>query len=405
MSTSLEPFAMHLVLIGSLLLVDLGLEGLLRRAAIPSVVAHLAVGIGLALVGWGWGWPGAEGRAVVELLGSVGIVFLLFRVGLESNLGKLVENLRRAMVVWGADVVVSGTLGFLVAHCALGIDLVPSLFVATALTATSVGVSVAVWREEGRLGSPRGQLLLDVAELDDISGIALMAVLFAVVPLLRAGETAGIASSVGWTVGAVLVRLLLFAGGCALFARFLEAPLTRLLAGVASPPDRLVMVASVGLVIAAAAGGVGFSLAIGAFFGGLAFSRDPEAVKVDAYFEPLYAFFTPFFFIGIGLRVDPARLGEALVLGLLLFLAAAAGKLLGAGGGSLIALRPRGAALIGVSMIPRAEIAMIVMQHGVLLGAWAVSETIFSAMVVVSLLSCMLAPIGMRAALRRVEAA
>ena len=151
----------------------------------------------------------------------------------------------------------------------------------------------------------------------------------------------------------------------------------------------------------AAAGALGFSLAIGAFFGGLAFSRDPEAVKLDAYFDPLYDFFTPFFFIGIGMRVDPSSLGAALPLGLFLFLVAVGGKLLGAGGGSLIALRPRGAALLGLSMVPRAEIAMVIAQYGMLLGSWAVSEKLFSAMVIVSLLTCLVAPIGIRAQLRR----
>jgi Kef-type K+ transport system membrane component KefB len=323
-------------------------------------------------------------------------------VGLESHISKLLENLRGASFVWIADVTVSGSLGFLVARYALGLELVPSLFVAVAMTVTSVGVGVAVWREEGALDSKRGQLLLDVAELDDVSGIVLMAVLFAVAPLLHDGNTGALGLSVAWAAAEVMTRLVVFALAVALFARFLEAPLTRLVGRLETAPDRLITIVSVGLIVAATAGALGFSLAIGAFFGGLAFSRDPEAVKLDAYFDPLYDFFTPFFFIAIGLRVDPGVVGAAVPLGLLLFLVAAAGKLLGAGGGSLLLLRPRGAALLGLSMIPRAEIAMVIMQHGMLLGAWAVSETLFSAMVVVSLLTCLIAPIGISAHLRGV---
>jgi Kef-type K+ transport system membrane component KefB len=269
------------------------------------------------------------------------------------------------------------------------------------MTVTSVGVGVAVWREERALDSKRGQLFLDVAELDDVSGIILMAILFALAPLLHDGHTEALTLSIGRTTVEVLVRLALFALALALFARFLEAPLTRLVGRLEPRADRLITVASVGLIVAAAAGALGFSLAIGAFFGGLAFSRDPEAVKLDAYFDPLYDFFTPFFFIAIGMRVDPGGLGAALPLGLFLFLVAAGGKLLGAGAGSLIALRPRDAALLGLSMVPRAEIAMVIMQYGMLLGAWAVSEKLFSAMVVVSLLTCLVAPIGIRAQLRR----
>jgi len=401
MDVSPEPFAIPVFAIGALLVADLLLTALLRRSAVPAVVAHLGLGFALGLAEWRWEWLGEEGLGVVDLLGTVGVVFLLFRVGLESNVRKLVENLREASLIWVADVGVSGTLGFVVARYGIGLELVPSLFVAVSMTVTSVGVGVAVWRDEGALESKRGQLLLDVAELDDISGILLMAVLFAVAPLLANGDTEALARSIGSTMVTILAGLTLFALAVGLFAHFVEAPLTRLVARLEPAADRLITVVGVGLVVAALAGALGFSLAIGAFFGGLAFSRDPEAVKLDAYFDPLYDFFTPFFFIAIGIHVDPESLGAAIPLGLLLLLVAVGGKLLGAGGGSLVALRPRSAALLGVSMVPRAEIAMVIMTHGVLLGAWAVPREVFSAMVVVSLLTCLLAPIVIRALLRR----
>lgn len=403
MEIAAEPYAIPVILVGALLVLDLLLQASLRRTALPGVVVHLLLGAGLALAEWRWGWLGTTGRGAIDFLGSIGIVFLLFRVGLESNVRKLAENLRSASLVWIADVSVSGLLGFFVARHVLDLALVPSLFVAVAMTVTSVGVGVAVWREERALESKRGQLLLDVAELDDVSGIVLMAVLFAVAPLLDSGDPQLLVRSVGATVAGVLVRLALFAGGVALFARFVEAPLTRLVGRLEPAPDRLITVVSIGLIVAAAAGALGFSLAIGAFFGGLAFSRDPEAVKLDAYFDPLYDFFTPFFFVAIGLRVDPASLVDALPLGLLLFAAAAGGKLLGAGLGSLVALPPRGAALLGISMVPRAEIAMVIMQHGALLGAWAVSAELFSAMVMVSLLTCLVAPVIIRGLLRETD--
>lgn len=403
MIPSPEPFAIPVIVVGVLLMADLVLKAIVRRTVVPAVVVHLGLGFVLSLVEWRWGWLGQPGREVVDFLGSVGIVFLLFRVGLESNLRKLLDNLRDASFVWIADVTVSGSLGFAAARFGLGLDIVPSLFVAVAMTVTSVGVSVAVWRDEGALDSKRGQLLLDVAELDDISGILLMAVLFAVAPLLAQGDTEALVRSVGTTVIGVLAGLALFALSVALFARFAEGPLTRAVSRLEPPPDRLLSVVSVGLVVAAAAGALGFSLAIGAFFGGLAFSRDPEAVKLDAYFDPLFDFFTPFFFISIGLGVGPESLDTALPLAGVLLVVAVAGKLVGAGGGSLVSLRPPGAALLGMSMVPRAEIAMIVMQHGVLLGAWAVPQHVFSAMVCVSLATCTLAPIAMHVLLRQAD--
>jgi Kef-type K+ transport system membrane component KefB len=398
---ALEPFAVPLILIGILLIIGMLLQASLRRTAVPPIVVYLGLGVAVAFVEWRWGWIGESGRGAVEFLGSVGIVFLLFRVGLESDVRKLAENLRGASAVWILDVAVSGGLGFVVAHHVLELELVASLFVATAMTATSVGISVAVWREQGALDSKRGRLLLDVAELDDVSGILLMALLLAVAAMLHDGDTGALALSVGSTLAKVLGRLAVFGLAVAAFARFAEAPLTRLIARRETAPDRLITVVGVGLVVAAVAGALGFSLAIGAFFAGLAFSRDPEAVKLDAYFDPLYDFFTPFFFIAIGLRVDPEGLEAAIPLGTALFLVAAAGKVLGAGGGSLLVLKPRDAALLGVSMMPRAEIALVIMQYGVLLGPWAVSPPLFSAMVVVSLLTSLAGPIGIRSQLRR----
>jgi Kef-type K+ transport system membrane component KefB len=396
-----EPFARLLIVVGGLLVIDLLAVSGLRRVGVPGVVVHLGLGVALAFAEAHFGLLGANGRDAVSFLGSIGIVCLLFRAGLESNVRKLLQNLRRASLVWLADVAVSGALGFAASRYALGLPLLPSLFVAVAMTATSVGVGVAVWRDQGALDSRPGQLLLDVAELDDISGIVLMAVLFSLAPLLQAGAPDGIAAAVGTTTGGVLLRLCAFAAACALFARFLEQPLTRLLGRVESVSDRLISVAGVGLVVAALAGLLGFSLAIGAFFAGLAFSRDPRAVKLDASFDVLSDFFTPFFFVSIGLGMDPDALAGALSLGGALLVVAAAGKLLGAGGGAFFALGGRSAGLIGVSMIPRAEIAMVVMQQGRHLGEAAVPAAVFSAMVLVSAATCLLAPLAIQLQLRR----
>jgi Kef-type K+ transport system membrane component KefB len=396
-----EPFAVPVVLIGVVVVVGLLLQAGLRRTAVPTVVVYLGLGFALAVADWRTGWVGDSGRDAIEFLGSVGLIFLLFRVGLESNVAKLLGLLRGSLIVWIADIGVSASLGFVASRYVLGLELLPCLFVAVAMSATSVGVGVAVWREERALDATRGQLLLDVAELDDISGIVLMAVLFAVAPVLQDGRVGELLPTVAWTAGEVLARLALFGLAVAAFAHFVEAPLTRLVTRLELPPDRLLTVISIGMILAAAAGALGFSFAIGAFFAGLAFSRDPEAVKLDTYFDPLYDFFAPFFFIAIGMRVDPGSLSTSLPLGLLLFGVAAAGKLMGAGGGSLAELPPRDAALVGLGMIPRAEIALVIMQHGMLLGAGAVSGELFSAMVLVSILTCLFSSIATRVVLRR----
>ena len=112
------------------------------------------------------------------------------------------------------DVLLSGGLGYAVCYFVLGWKFIPSLFVAAALTATSVGISVGVWQNAGALKSPTGELLIDVAELDDISGIVLMALLFALAPVLKNDTAASLWPMVAETGGFILLKLLVFGAFC-----------------------------------------------------------------------------------------------------------------------------------------------------------------------------------------------
>lgn len=380
--------AVWVLLIGVAIMLAALVSSLAQRLAIPAVVGYLVMGVFMGTVDTQWTLLGTRGREAFSLLGDVGIVVLLFRVGLESNLKGLLAKLGSAARVWLGDVVVSGGFGFLAAYYLAGLPLVPSLLVTVALTATSVGVSVAVWDSRQALDTPNGRLLLDVAELDDISAVILMALLFSLLPVISVGgDLAGplLAAS-----GLFAVKFALFAGLCIVFARYLEEPLSRLVASLKYAPERMLTVAGAGLVIAALAGLFGFSLAIGALFAGLLFSRDPQAVRTEARFNDLYAFFMPFFFIGIGLQVNLAALAGAASLGLILLAAAVMGKLLGAGLPARLATRSKGAMLIAVSMIPRAEIALIISHQGRQAGF--VTENIYAALVLVSAVTCLVAP-------------
>lgn len=137
------------------------------------------------------------------------------------------------------------------------------------------------------------------------------------------------------------------------------------------------------------------------FFAGLVFSRDPEAVRFDASFDSIYELFVPFFFIGIGLKIVPNALLMGLGMGMVLLVAAIIGKLIGAGVPALLTTNLQGATLIGVSMVPRAEISTIVMERGLSLGDWAVPAQEFAAMVVVFAATSSVAPILLRSLLSR----
>jgi Kef-type K+ transport system membrane component KefB len=339
---------------------------------------------------------------MLHLLGKIGLIMLLFRIGLESNLAGLLRQLRSAGLVWLADVSLSGLVGFIVPFYILGFGWMPSLLTGAAFTATSVGISVAVWHDRNAVRTPSGELLLDVAELDDISAVVIMALIFSILP--RLGDGGG--STVIWAVvaeqlGTFAVKLLIFGLLCFLFARYIEKHITALFRNLHPRADLIIVVVGIGIIIAAVSDMIGFSLAIGAFFAGLVFSRDPDAVKQDSSLIPIYELFTPFFFISIGLNIAPGALLNSLFIGGILVLFAAAVKI-AAVGLPVWGLKDRiSAALIGISMVPRAEIAMVIVQAGHRQGNAIMPAALFNGVILVCAITCILTPVVIRRLLKK----
>ncbi|MBT6117558.1 MAG: cation:proton antiporter, partial [Rhodospirillaceae bacterium] len=366
-----------------------------RRIGVPALVGYVLLGLALALLDREFALFNRETHAVLGFLAKVGLVCLLFRVGIECDLASLVGQLGRAGWVWLGNVTLSGALGYLVMRGPFGYGLVTSLVVATALTATSLGVCVALWRDAGLIRTRTGGLVVDVAEMDDISGVVLMAILLALAPLLAAGNGVDLAAAAGEVGVAFALKAAFFAAVCLAFARYVEKPLMAAFKRLEPEPAPSLMLFGVGVIIAVLADGLGFSLAIGAFFAGLVFSRDPVAVKEETIFLPIHDFFAPFFFIGIGLALEPAALGDALPLALALLAAAVLGKVAGAGLPALAGMGAFGALLVGVTMVPRAEIAMVILHEGARLGPGIVGAEVYGAMVLVCLATSILAPLAL----------
>ncbi|WP_026381649.1 cation:proton antiporter [Afifella pfennigii] len=403
MSGSQQALALLVVIIGALIVAAIILRALLERTYVPALIGFMALGFLLRLADDRWHFLNAEGHFTFDVLQELGVIALLFRIGLESNLTELLRQLPMASVIWVGNVALSAVPGYLVAYHLLGFGLIPSLVVATALTATSIGVSVGMWRHHGALGTRKGQLLTDVAEMDDLSGVAFMALLFAVLPILRqaGGSDGELVPQLMATGGVFLVKLVLFAGACIAFARYAEERLTTTFRRFGSRPQLIALVAGIGILIAGVSSALGFSAALGALFAGLAFSRDPDAVKIDGGFQGLYHLLAPFFFIGIGLSLPADALASSLGPGLALLTVAVLGKVFGAGLPALLATRAAGATLIGVSMVPRAEIAMIVVERARQFGDWAVPPELYAAFVLISAATCILAPVTLEFLFRR----
>jgi len=395
------PFYLDLV-IGALVLCAVMLRSWFGAIGLPSLVAFLLLGGALRQLDARWELLEQADHAVFETLAHLGLVAILFRVGLESNLHGLLRNMRPALIIWVGNVALSFIAGYVTARYLAGVAEIPSLFVATALTATSLAVTVELWRDAGRLTTREGSLLVDVGGLDDVSAVVLVALLLVLAPILHNGDGTEFGLVLLTTCALFVAKGSAFIVACLVFSRYFERRIIKILRRFGGPGGMLGIL-GFGIMIAAIAAGLGFSLAIGALFAGLIFSRDPEAVRLETSFEPVYGLLAPFFFIGIGLHADIGALAPGTGMNLMLLLLAAAilGKIAGAGLPALCATSGAGALAIGVSMIPRAEIAMVVIQEGRELGEWAVSSSLFSVMVAISLVSCVITPLLVRGLLRR----
>ena len=392
-----ETLTLLLVLLaGVTIIFAIIIKASLEKIGIPALVGYLLLGMGMTLIDSQVNFLTPSFRDVYSFLGELGIICLLFRVGLESNLSGLLRQLPLASFLLLGDVLFAGVLTFAATYYFLGLDLIPSVFISIALIATSVGISVSVWQEVKALDSANGELLLDIAEMDDIMAIALMSLLFAMIPLLNGDVDANFLPIFVQTIVPFMLKITIFSVLCFILFRYLEQPMTLFFERLEPAPDPMLMVAGTGFIIAAIAGLIGFSAAVGAFFAGLVFCRDPDVVKFDASFATLYDLFVPFFFIQLGLQLKFDSLAGAWQLGLVLLIVAFLGKILGTAGLAALKIGKRSAFLLGLSMVPRAEITMVIMEKGRQLGDWAVSPQIFTIAILVSALTCIISPLLLR---------
>jgi len=210
-----------LITLGALLILSPFVKSLMERIGVPALVGYILLGFLISMMNQQWSFVTTAFNNTFAALAQLGIVALLFRVGLKSHIQALLAKLPDASLIWISDVLTNLLLGFVVSRYVLALPLETSLVIATAFSATSVAVSVSVWDEMNKLDTSSGQLLVDVAELDDLSGVLLLAVLLAIISVLQGNEVA-LLPSISVTVIVVLLKLALFITGCYLFSHYLE---------------------------------------------------------------------------------------------------------------------------------------------------------------------------------------
>lgn len=389
-----------LITLGVILVFVPSINSICHRFGLPASVGYIVFGLILGGIERPWISSSPEFISTFGILAQLGVVALLFRVGLRSHTSVLLDKLPSASVIWLINVFGSAAIGFLVSRYGFLWSLETSLAVGIAFSATSIVVSVSVWDELGKLGSDEGQILVDVAELDDLSAVVLLAVLLGILPTLLNGGN-DLWYQLGNSSLKIVIKLTLFILGCYLFAHFIEAGFTKFNRRMSDTPASLtISILGAGLAIASVGSFLGFSIAIGALFAGLAFSRDPEAVRTDGNFTYFYNFFTPFFFIHIGIQTDLTAFIEVVDIGLILFIAAALSKFIFTVVPARFLMKGKDALTLGVSMIPRAEIALVVLYECRALDDRIISSEVFASIVMVSLITCIISPIILRQMLK-----
>ena len=323
---------------------------------------------------------------VISVLAELGVIILLFEIGLESNLKDLMEVGIQAFVVAVVGVAVpfaAGTAGLMIIF---GISPVPAIFAGAALTATSIGITSRVLSEIGRLNSKEGQIILGAAVIDDILGIIVLAV---VASLAKDGAVdVGnviylIASATGFIIGAVILGNIFNKS----FVAIADVLKTR--GGVVIPAFIFAFIMSYLADI------INLEAILGAFAAGLVLEETEKRKELQKQVIPIADMLVPIFFVAVGAKTDLGVLNpaiptnrEGLVMATFLITIAIIGKVIT--GLAVFGQPGINRLAIGVGMIPRGEVGLVFAGVGAASGV--LSKPLGAAIIMMVIITTFLAP-------------
>ncbi|HOG08586.1 MAG: cation:proton antiporter [Syntrophales bacterium] len=402
----------------AVILIAAKLSSLVEKIGQPSVLGELVIGVlmgNAVLVGIPFFEP-LKQDAVIAFLSELGVVILLFQIGLESNIEKMKAVGLKAFAVAVVGVVVPFVLGtYLVGPWLLpGLAFHAYLFIGAVLTATSVGITARVFQDLKKLQTPEAQIVLGAAVIDDVLGLIILAVVSAIV-------TVG-SVSIG-LIGWLIAKAILFLVGSILVGQLLAAQLGKWLAKVQTGMGmKFTLAICFCLVLAFLAQQIGLAPIVGAFAAGLVldpvhfgYFKDPKVVSdvkaamegcapdvkqkvekaiephayshVEDLIEPVAFLLVPIFFVMTGMSVRLETLFDVPILLLALGITAAAflGKIVS----GLVAGNVN-KSIVGFGMIPRGEVGLIFAMMGKSLRV--ISDSVFAALIIMVILSTLITP-------------
>lgn len=354
----------------------------------PSVIGELLVGI-------------VAGPAVLHLLSpttfihyfsELGVIILMFIAGLEGNLEMLMKYWKPSLIVAVLGVIVPTGSAALLCSLFFNFSWETSLFIGLVLSATSVSITVQVLREMGRMDSKEGAMILGAAVADDILCVILLGLS---ISFIGSRGTTGL-DLIGLIGPKVLFFVIAFVLGKWFVPRFLEI-FSKLSASENETTAALILCFG----FAAIAVLMDMSDVLGAYFAGLAISETKFKEKLSLKIEPIgYAVFIPVFFVSIGLSISFKGMQNDILFIVLLIIIAILGKQIGCGfGAKMFGLTWNEANIVGAGMVSRGEMALVVAN--VALNAGVIGASHYTAMIVVTVITTLIAPVILKIYIQR----
>ncbi|MCL1979331.1 MAG: cation:proton antiporter [Methanomassiliicoccaceae archaeon] len=373
-----------------------GLIGLIGEIVIGVLIANLAIGDWsfLGMLDINMGDDPSQNYEIIELFAELGVIFLLFSIGLETKVKELLSVGKAATLVAIAGVVVPFVAGFALILVYDG-NAHHALFLGAAMVATSVGVTARVIKDMKLINTKETRIIIAAAVIDDVLGMMVLAMVVAMT------ATGGAASDiVVISVEALVFVLAAMASALWIVPRlynFFEERRKKKVAkgkGASKGIDKLILAIAVCLGFALVASQIGLAAIIGAFFGGMLLAEYAPRWKLEEKMESITALFISFFFLNVGMHVDLGSMTSLTVvlLSAIIILLAIATKYVGCSLGARLgdkSLTKGSRDIIGVGMVPRGEVGIIIAAIG--LASGAISSELYGAAIMMAVATTIIA--------------
>ena len=388
---------------GTVLVSRFALPGLIGEIIMGVVIANLVIGDFslMEFLDLGMPAPGVEGDhgsgvyPIVYAMAELGVIFLLFTVGLETKVNDLMKSGKAAFFCALMGVIVPFILGFALIMGTEG-NMNHALFLAAAMVATSVGITARIIKDMKLMDTREARIIIAAAVIDDVLGMIVLAI---VKGMAESGELS-ILNVASITLQAVVFVLAVIAICKWIIPRiydyFEDRKKAKEAAGkVPFSTNKLVLAIIVCLAMAALAEFIGLAAIIGAFLAGMMFADHAWEWDLESKIDSISTFLLSFFFLNVGLQVDVGTLGDTsvLILVVVVIILAIISKLVGCSLGAKMgdkSLDSGSLKIIGFGMAPRGEVGIIVAAIG--LASGAMSQDLYAVVVLMSVITTIIAP-------------